>query len=216
MTGAEIIDTVMSYTYNITPNDPGNAARRLRVLNYLQDTFDEVWMMREWAFSFKDTTVNIDGASGVAAVPDDYLELGVQGGVYNAQGDKLRETPFVYIKQLILNGNSQSPPELFAIVSNGAALEIHTPIIGSDYTVNLQYRYQPVTLTDDTAEPPIPRAHHNSVLVAGTAAKAARSLGDPRPDDEQSYKQAINRMIVVERSRKTSIQKLPRAMSGMW
>lgn len=214
MTAAEAIDTIIAYTTNTDGADPDAALRRLRVLNYLQDTLDEVWLSREWAFTYIEAAVTLD-AQGVGVLPVDYLEMGVQGGLYDAVGETILEVPYTVIRKAVLQGNTSGIPECFAIISNGALLEIRTPLLGSSYDVNLHYRRLPPTLADDTTVLPIPLAHHNPVLVAGAAAKQAYSLGDRAPTYEQSFQMGLNRMISTERSRKTSIQKMPRSVS-MW
>lgn len=213
MNNDDLIDDVMQYVYNISAADADNTDRRARVLQYYQDTVDEVWLVREWPFSFKEATVAI-GSDGSGTLPTDYLELGSLGGVYDTNGVKLEEIPFPALKSKLIRGQTQAPPREFAIFSNGAAMKIRT--LGSNTNVYFQYRTTPITVTDAAAAPtPIPEGHHNSVLLAGTAAKAAHSIGDPRQEWEQSFQAGLRRMMLTERPRKTSIQKMPRAIS-MW
>jgi len=218
MTADEIIDAVAAYVYDVNEDDPDNVERRARLLQYLQEVYDEVWLFREWAFTYRTATTTITGTNGTADLPADYLELGVQGKIFDQDGRELLEDTYPDIRQAQLRGHIENPPCRFAIFSlDTDGNKILTPLTGTNYTIDLLYRCLPETLADDVSPTvKIPASHHNTVLVMGTAAKAARSVGDPRPDWESAYRAGLQRMIIVERSRKTSIQRLPRAISGMW
>jgi len=214
MFGEDMINDVLKYAYNMRVED-ADSVRRGRVLNYLQDTYDILWFMREWTFSFKEAPITL--VAGVGTLPTDFLEIGSMGGLYDSNGVKLEEVVFPQLKSRLIKGDQESPPGEFAIFSNSStgALEIRT--LGSAETLHLHYRRISDTLVDDGITVPImPGQYHTTVLIPGAIVSVGESLGDPRSDFQKTYEVGLRNMITVSRPRKTSIQKMPRFVSGMW
>ncbi len=61
----------------------------------------------------------------------------------------------------------------------------------------------------------IPSQYHHTVILPGVIARTRRSKGDTR-NWEADYRDGLKRMIAQERQRKSTIQQVPRAISGMW
>jgi hypothetical protein len=72
----------------------------------------------------------------------------------------------------------------------------------------------PVLATHNALER-IPAQYHHTVLLPGVVSKARRSKGDTR-DWAGDFRKGLSRMISQERQRKSTIQRTPRSIYGMW
>ncbi len=203
MTVADIIDRVMAYTDEVNPLDADAAGRRARILQLLQEVYDEVWMTREWGFSYATDTVTLNNGEGT--LPEDFLELGVQGGVYSPSTRSiLTEDFYQSIQEERLIMELRGPATKFMIQNPGVV----TNSLDSNEVLTFFYRINPTILTDGGNLDPIPVGYHNTVLMNGTMARSRKSKGDMR-DWESKYQLGLGRMVAVERSKKVSKQRLP-------
>lgn len=71
------------------------------------------------------------------------------------------------------------------------------------------------TLTASNVLNQIPSQYHHTVLLPGVISRTRRSKGDTR-NWEKDYREGLAKMIAQERQRKSTLQRMPRAISGMW
>lgn len=225
MTASALIDLIIAYTDNVSATDADNATRRLRLLQYAQEVFENVWNYREWRFKLTSANVTVLAGGQNVVVPANFLDFGEQGGVYDSIGRKLVEkTPQQILEWRELGIGAGSPSYTWAIfdydATTGQALfQIQTPVT-SNTTFKLWYNRLAPTLGDSTTPSIsnlhfIPAQYHNSVLLNGVAAKARKIKGDTR-DWENAYQRGLVDMVVRERSHKTALQQMPRSVIRSW
>lgn len=205
MTVSALIDIVMNFTEDINPTDSDYTNRRARILQLLQEVYDEVWLTREWDFSFTENIVVL--TAGVTTLPEDFMEFGLQGGVYNmATRSPLRE---VFYQDINEARQAQQGGVATEFMISGPLRELATNSVDSTESLYVWYRYNPAILVDeDTAIATIPLAYHNVVLVNGVISRTRQSKGDAR-DWETRFQKGLALMIKNQKPGKTSTQRLP-------
>lgn len=211
----DAVDLLIQYFDNISTADGGYGKRAARTLVYLQQTYEEVWNLRDWQFKVTqaDDTVGAGAGNTFIALPDDFAELAESGGFFIRRSPS---EPWIRIDELFVTEVRDlierqvagvDVPEGFAIYSG----RVNFPFFSADVETRLVYSkvakqlaYSPA---GDTFE--IPLAYHNSVLIAGTIARMARGKGDGRADWKATYDKGLADMILRERPRKTAAQYLP-------
>lgn len=208
MFGADFINTVMNFTEEVDPFDANAAARRLRILQLLQETHDDVWHSREWQFTYARSTATL--AAGSIAIPATFLELGQSGGIWLPnRKTKLVEAFPAEVIEARETGQS-GLANRFSIIGG----VIYTDSTTATDSLVIWHREVPPTLVDDDSTPlTIPAAYHHSVLLQGTIAKARQSKGDVR-DWISKYQEGLAKMIATERRRKTTTQFMPMAVNN--
>lgn len=239
MNTSSLIDTVLSYTDNVDSNDADYTSRRTRLLEYAQEVVDEVWNSAEFVFKLKGpTTITVPawttGSPSRYQLPTDFATFGKIGKVFNADvGEPLDEvaaTQFImnYFPGSTLTYSPLSRPREFAVMGDDAGnIANATPkpywlyLPNLTAAVNLVYFYQviPPTLVDATGDTgllyKIPAQYHRTVILPGVVAKTGKSKGDGR-DWESEYRRGLSMMQKAETPRRSSTQRLPKAISGMW
>lgn len=221
MTTATAIDTLLSYTDNVDATDADNANRRLRFLQYLQEAVEDVWNYYDWTFKYSSGTVAVGLGDDDAALPGDFAEFGNHGGIWLG-AQKVREVAF---RELITGKQTNvfaqtSNPAVFALASMDAATGskvIWLPVATGAYTLDVFYITRPLTLldADDLTGNlwSIPTEYHNTVLLPGAAHKIKRDQGESG-DYWSQYERGLAYMVKRERERKTTVSRMPRAVSS--
>lgn len=219
MDGASLITAVIGYWDNVDAIDASNTTRRARVLQYAQHTVDEVWNYRDWPWKARvDATLST--ASGLVEVPTDFGEIGQSGGVYLTDtGDQLAQVDPKAVIDMIQGSATTDQPGCYALFGQGTngLLQIYVP--GDVVLLTLYYSASPPVITDAGAPSGleyIPLAYHNTVILAGTAAKAQGSKGDARPDWQAMYQNGLAYMVARERLYKPTVRRMPMTVGGMW
>lgn len=235
LTTSALIDTVLSYVDNIDGTDAASSTRRTRILQYAQETVEEFWDFHEWRFKVKGPTTLVIPAwtstptYSSANLPSDFDDIGKIGSVYNsANGDQLDE---ITIQEMqIINSKTSAVtgrPEQFAIMGSVGDTDTTTEsphwlvLPNLSAAVTVRYWYQPAcpTLVDATGNTnnlyKIPGKYHTSVILPGVAARSNRSKGDGR-DWWEEYRSALAKAKADENPRRSSTQRLPRAIRNKW
>lgn len=225
MTAAALLDLVLSYTDNISATDADNAVRRTRVLQALQEIYEEVWNFREWRFKLTSGTVTVLNNTSSIAMPSDFLDMGSEGAVYSAAGIKMVEQPAQRLLEWRQLGiGTGSPVDTFAIfnfdATSGLPLFQLPNTVSGNTAFTVWYNRVAPTLADSVTAATsklhfIPAQYHNTVLLPGVVAKIRKQKGDTR-DWAGQYAAGLTSMALRERPRKTAVQQLPRAIVGSW
>lgn len=220
MTTAALIDLIINYTDNVSASDGDNAGRRLRMLQWAQEVFDMVYTHKEWRFRLVTSDVTL--VTGFVQLPSDFHDFGDEGGVFNPRGDKMIEVNPRELNRMRESGMSDSSL-LYYSVYGFDATSGRPKIIVVDATstqvLTVWYLKTPPTLVDTTGATNnlfhIPLAYHNTVLVPGVVAKTRKSKGDTR-DWASDFQRGLQEMIKNDRPKKTSVQRVPKAINGQW
>jgi hypothetical protein len=225
MNVTELIDQILSHTDNIGASDSENADRRIRILEYVVETFNEVWFRRDWPFTRKSGggTVTVPALQGWGPVPADYSKLGDYGGLYHSLsngGGKLEWRPEHEINIIRQRDAKQDLPWVFSIFGVDETGPTPTfrelvqiPISSRELIFTIQYHVLPPTL-DEAANVEnlrrIPERYHQTVLVPGVRYLARRSKGDNRAqEDEAKFEKGIDWMKAESRRFQGTMRQLP-------
>jgi len=224
----ELINRIQDYVDDVDSTDGDNTAYRLRVLQWAQQSFEYLWNYRSWRFKIKNSTVTISASGTSAALPSDFQEFGIHGGVYrqNANGQaelpKLEEVAPQEIQTGQATTGTTSKPTKYAVFQASSGLyNIQTAPLTSAITFDLWYVPVAPTLVDSDTNSKledIPVGYHFSVVLAAVMEKAARDKGDARAATEwaTTYRDGLKRMVERETTGAASPQRMPRASIGMW
>lgn len=225
MTSSALIDLVLSYTDNISATDADNSTRRARILQALQEVFEEVWNYREWKFKLTTGNVTVTTGNNSVVVPSDFLDLGSSGGVYSPTHQKMVErVPQELLEWRELGTGTGSPVDAFSFFdfdpTSGRQLFQIPNAVTSNQIFKFWYNRVAPTLGDSTTPGTsnlhfVPAQWHNPVLLPGVAAKVRKQKGDTR-DWASQYKEGLAFMVLRERHHKSSVMQLPRAIVGSW
>lgn len=208
MTGADLIDAVISYYDNTNVNDADNTLRRARVLHNAQMVMDEVWNFRPWSFKTKTDTVSCSSGSG--DLPDDFSRFGPNGLVWDASNKQVWTESF---PQDVLDRQIQGDlnRRLFAVSQTATTWVLLIPQTAA-ITLSVFYEVNPPALVDDSTALPIPEASHRTVLLAGTIARTQFDKNDTRLYYEKQYLMGLGRMVVNDAPIQTRGKSLPMAV----
>lgn len=227
MTSSALIDLIINYTDNVSASDADNATRRLRVLQALQEIFDQVWNFREWRFRLTNATVTVLANGNNVVVPSDFQDFGEHGAVYDSAGRRLVEvTPqqlLEYRETGIGAGAVVNSYALFDFDSTTGLPLFQVPNSVGSANTNFKFWYNKTspTLGDSTTPSTsklhfIPAQYHNTVLLAGVIAKIRKVKGDTR-DWASEFQQGLAYMTLRERPRKPTVHQVPKAIpNGQW
>lgn len=225
MTSSALIDLVLSYVDNISATDADNSTRRGRILQALQEVFEEVWNYREWKFKLTTATATVTSGNSSVVVPSDFLELGSSGAIYSPDHKRMVErAPQELLEWRELGLGTGSPVDSFAFFdfdsSTGRVMLQILNAVSSSQIYKLWYNRLAPTLGDSTTPSvsllhTIPAQYHSSVLLPGVTARIKKQKGDTR-DWANQYQQGLAYMVLRERHHKSSVQQLPRATVGSW
>lgn len=191
MNVTEIIDQVLERTDNIKGSPADYADRRQRLLEYLRETADEVWWLRDWPWKLLRGTVVVPGGQSFVEVPPDFASFGNSGGVFQDLGsggdgyklDLVTESEILDQRERDFRTNT---PHQFALFGQDAASYltlIQLPPNDIDVPLSLWYQPNPPTL-DEGANVDnikrIPVKYHQRVIVEGVRMRSRESKADDR------------------------------------
>lgn len=225
MTAAALLDLILSYTDNTSATDADNAVRRTRVLQALQEIYEEVWNFREWRFKLTSGTITVLASTSAIAMPSDFLDMGSEGAIYGPDSRKLREIPAQELLEWRTFGIGRgSPSDCFSIfnfdATSGLPLFQIPNVVNGNTAFTVWYNRVAPTVADSATAATsklhfIPVQYHNTVLLPGVVAKIRKQKGDTR-DWAAQYQSGLAYMVLRERPRKTAVQQMPRAIVGSW
>ena len=219
MTTGGLISTVINYTDNVSATDADNGDRRARILQLTQETFEDVWNYREWPWRFRGpTTLAI--TAGSADLPADFADFGQNGGVFDvASGRKFSELPIQMFQERILTGANNNVDDEFAVFNQATTdgdKKIYVPTAVT--SIKIFYLATASTLVDATDATNnlflIPARWHQTVILPGVVARVRTNKGDGR-DWMTRYLTGLGSMVAGERSKKTTVQRVP-YYARMW
>lgn len=111
----ELIDRVIANTENLASTDADYAFRRVKVLEWAQDRFDETWNLKPWKWKQKSGTVTVPVSLNYGTVPVDFGNVSELGGVYVSEIEQ-REVQPQEIDRLQQLGDFGSSPTQFAVI----------------------------------------------------------------------------------------------------
>jgi hypothetical protein len=222
MTSAAMIDQLLNYFDQISATDADNATRRVMVLEWLQEVVDEFCHERPWRWLYTTTTVTVPDGQGYIALPSDFQEFGPYGGVYDSQGRNLLELSPQAIQdyRTSVSTGIAFPGGFAVFMADNGVQRFQIPENSGAQTFTIWYKKTPPTCADSTNANTnglnyIPTQYHYSVILAGLKAKAARSKADARaPELEMMFQRGKDRAAVLERGRRSSTRRMPRAVSS--
>lgn len=215
-----LLNAQMSYYVNIGSGDADNSTNRARCLQFSQEAMDEIWFSGDYLFSYITASVTITAAGSAGDLPADFMEFGEVGGIFDdALDEQMQEIRPVEAYGAVISGvggEGQGLVSQFGLNATTHARTLQMPgNVVTAQTIKILYRKVAPTLVDTSTDVDsnllqLPRAYHNTVLLPRAVSKILKSLGDMRWKDSQAeYERGLGRMAIVERHRKTSVQKLP-------
>jgi len=223
-----LIDKVLLYTDNTLASDAGTATRRVKILEWAQETWDETWHFTEWPFAYTSGTLTVPDGQSYVALPETFSTFGDRGTAYLSSdwGVPMTEVNPQQVQREQRSSGSTANPTIFCVyMADEGVQRFQVPKNSGALTVYIYYKKIPPTLVDvdhatNSMLQHIPAAYHYTVLLAGVKEKAARSKGDARAATEWAgqYQSGLARMVVKEipNRYKSSVNRLGRAIAGMW
>jgi hypothetical protein len=206
VTGASLIDLVLSYWENISPDDVDNTQRRARILLYTQMTVDEIRRSHPWPFAMTSTSLVVAPGDMNVDLPTDFDSITRYGGLYRTSDGALYvEIPIAELQYARNMGDEGGL--VYAIFEKKIQTLVHTS--GVDFTLN--YKRYADAIADDGAtelEDAIPTRYHHTVVLPGVITKAQVAKGDVR-DFERAYNHGMAQMVTAEMTQQSSVKQLP-------
>lgn len=204
------IDTALRFYDNIDPDDGDNTSRRARLLSFLQHVYEYIHGYREWEWTFTETAVNISAGQNSVALPTTFLEFGRNGGLYEVSSKtRLFEISRQELEQLRQRGSTDTG--VFSIFSG----KIQVPGTGAR-SFTAFHRVVAETLVDDDTAFLMPAKYINTVLIPALVYRVQQSKQDARDDWSGQFREGLSQMCALENPMKTSAQRMPLAMRGVW
>lgn len=220
MTVSEAIDQVLRRTDNVTEGEGDYDERRQRHLEYLRETFQEIWWLNDHQFRRTSASVVMPTGAGTIEVPS--RSLGTYGGIYlnrvaHGVGRQLEEVPEQVIFDLRASNYSTTEPDCFAFSGfTGAPTylpRIITALNSGPVTFDVYYLLDPPTLDEGTNNESLkllPEKYHQTVLIPGMRAKARESTSDNRWQTSlQEFEKAKVWFLREERRFQGTFRQLP-------
>lgn len=218
-TPKDVIDTVIRDYDSVDPADADYAARRVRLLGYLQMILRYVWNFHEWNFTYKELAFTIAAnanSADIATVLPDFLEFGYNGSIFDTDRKiRLREkTMYVLERTRQQMGSSGFNYSYFAVFGG----KIQIPYTATSLLNLLAfYRFVAPTLADDTTPFTFGLDKYtDTVLIPGLLFRSQQSKQDAREVWGQMFQQGLVQMSTVENPVKTGTRKMPLAVRGAW
>lgn len=112
----ELIDRVIKHTENLSTDDADYVAKRVKVLEWAQTCFQEVWNHKPWKFKQQSGTVAIGAGVNYGTVPSDFGNVSELGGAYYGADTELIEVQTQVIDRIKELGQLTDGPTMFSIV----------------------------------------------------------------------------------------------------
>lgn len=181
----ELLDNALEQGDLVPPSSQDYIDRRRLALSFLTEVFEDAYWRRDWPFKRKGPeTLTVPASGGRVVAPPDFQSLGVFGGLYSADGDKLLEVP----ESVIIDGKAadsrDDAPMVFSIfgqdpVTYKSYFQFPPNDAAGDY--DLWYQPRPPRLLDAGDPDFIDTAYATTLTqTAGTAtftAGAAHGFG---------------------------------------
>jgi len=220
MNAYEATSKILLYTDNTLATDAGTAKRRVKILEWMQEIFDEVWNWADWDWTYKAGSIIVPTA-GYVALPSDFVRFGSKGRAYDSNGRPLDEVnPQQILEQHLSSGQVSTIREFAVYIADDGVMRLYTPKPGSALTLTIYYKFKPPTLVDinhatSSNLQHIPSEYHYSVILAGLKERAARSKGDARAGADWAtlYRQGLSAMVKQAQPKRSTTQVLPK---GYW
>jgi len=222
-TTSSLITAVLLRTENVSSADADNSPRRVRLLEYAQQEFSELWNLRPWGWSMDSETITIASGESSGALSTEFQTHGPEGGVWQATGTtnprRLDEVSPQIIIGLQKSSLSISLHGVFAVfgvsgIVGTQLLQVAKCSGSTDFFS--QFKKIPPTLVDSDAATSnlqqVPPSWHETVLLPGVQALSARSKGSKSLQDEYNSqkRRGLDRMLAQEDRRSSSVQQLGR------
>jgi hypothetical protein len=220
------IDQILAYSDNVAPVGADEADRRQRILYWLIEEASQTYYAREWSYRLKPSVaphVLVPESQGYGLLPSDFLMIGKFGAVYNdsQNGAPMDPAAESEIADFIAMATQLSNPGKFAIFGTEAQTPPAAPLqriwIGINptaVTLRLFYHPQMPTLNESAGnnnlDIAIPPQYQQTVIIPGVRAKARRSKGDNRWQQDRDERNAgLKEMIRNNRRFQGGEQRLP-------
>lgn len=218
MTIDEAISQVIGYIDNAAPTDAANADRKVRSLQYIQETFNDVYYHAEWWFRWAVFSVTILSGDAGTVLDSEFSDLPAEsdgGTVYNtATGDQLRIVrPSQVLELQYQVGYSTPTPKICAVFGQEAASPyrplIQVPTVSQNVSLEVNaHKKPPVLVQGGTTLNRIPSQWHQSVIIPGARMLAQKSKGDIK-EWQSHYERGLQRMKAAENQVKGANFALP-------
>lgn len=189
MNVTQAIDKVIQRSDNIKGSPADYLDRRARLLDSLQEVFEEVYWLRDWVWRRKRTVVTVLAADESVSVPSDFGSFGNSGGIWSAlasggdghQLDLATESEIIEDRERNRRTNT---PRRFALFGQDAVTYLtQIQIQPHDAAVPLAVWYQPdpPQLDESTNVAKlnlIPAKYHQRVLIPGLKMRSRESKAD--------------------------------------
>jgi hypothetical protein len=222
----ELIDRILLYTDDTLATDAGTTVRRVKILEWAQETGDHFWNHQAFGWTMATSDLTIPAEQGYVALPTNFQEFSGKGTAY-ADGDwgvPMDKVNPQEIQRHQESSFSVSRPRIFSVyMADDGVQRFQTMKNANQMTVSIYYKTIGPTLVDidhatNSKLQYFPAGYHYSVLLAGCKERAARQKGDARAasDWHGLYMQGLARAVANEQDDdSSSIRRLGRAMVGM-
>jgi hypothetical protein len=208
----QAIEKVIQRSDNIKGNPADYADRRLRLLDSLQEVFEEVYWLRDWVWRRKRSTVTVGAADESASVPSDFQSFGESGGVWSllASGGDGHQLDLVTESEIFedreKNRRTNTPRKFALFGQNATTYLTQIQIQPHDAAVPLAVWYQPNPPTLDEAANVealnlIPAKYHQRVLIPGLKMASRESKSDEGWKNMKADFEAGKRWMMAEEKR---------------
>lgn len=148
----ELLDNALEQGDLVPPSSQDYIDRRRLARSFLIEVFQDAYWRRDWPFKRKGPeAVIVPASGGRISAPLDFQSLGVFGGLYTTEGDKLLEVP----ESVIIDGRASNArddaPGIFSIFGQDPStykVYFQFPPNDAAATYNLWYQPHPPPLLD--------------------------------------------------------------------
>lgn len=216
MTPKAAIDLVIRLRDGHAPS-AATADRRFQALEFLNHANAFINGFLPWSWSWTESPFTIDAGDRVANLPDDFLEFGQHGGMFDAaQKIRYREISWLEMSRIRMESSGANPPRVFCV--RGANIEI--PFDTSSVLVLTGfYRMTTPVYTDpeeDTDELLLPERFCRLVLIPGLTRAMQQSKDDARPDWASELRDGLASMAVADNPQRSTVVRWPLSIPGAW
>lgn len=212
MTDTDAISAVIKIRDGTDPALSSNSPRRAQLTEFLNQMDHYIHWYRPWHWTFGDDEITILAGEYSADLPDDFGEMGRDGGVYDAAAKtEYFERSRYVIDRIRILGGATTYPRWFCIDRGQLALPYN---VSANLTLRLHYRVRPEVYVDDDTEMLLPDKYIRSVIIPALTRSAQQSKSDPRPDWSAELKDGLAQMCMMENPTRATPIPVPRAYGG--
>lgn len=215
----DMLDQTLQAYDIVPPSDAQYAARRARLLIYLQQMYNLTWNFRPWVWTYKEgaQVTWLSGANSItlAALAADFMEFGPEGSLYDPNRKIRFKEKSPYIVERVRNEMTTNYDNYPFFCIYGAAVQFPYTAT-SNITLLPFYRFLPETLADNATAMVLPDRWAVSVMLPALVMRAQLSKNDARDDWEKFLRQGLIEMSVVENPVRTMTHRWPLAVRRAW